>query len=50
MSSYRTIPIPNFLISDLEELYDRCSTYYGFKDTWFVFGDFDPLCETTLRD
>lgn len=50
MSSYRTIPIPNFLISDLEELYDRCSIYYGFKDTWFVFGDFDPLCETTLRD
>ena len=50
MSSYRTIPIPNFLISDLEELYDRCSTYYGFKDTWFVFGDFDPLWETTLRD
>jgi len=50
MSSYRTIPIPNFLINDLEELYDRCSTYYGFKDTWFVFGEFDSLCETTLRD
>ncbi len=50
MSSYRTIPIPNFLLEYLKELYDNCSSYYNFNDSWYVFGNVEPLPETTLRD
>lgn len=49
-SSYRTIPIPLFLINDLERLYDKDSNYYGFKDNWFIFGNIDPIPDSTLRD
>ncbi|HHX71161.1 MAG TPA: site-specific integrase [Gallicola sp.] len=49
-SSYRTIPIPNFLLDDLERLYNENGNYYGFKNNWYVFGNVDPLAETTLRD
>ena len=50
MSSYRTIPIPNFLLEYYKDLYDDCSSYYNFNDSWYVFGNIDPLPETTLRD
>ena len=50
MSSYRTIPIPNFLLEYYKDLYDDCSSYYNFNDNWYVFGNIDPLPETTLRD
>lgn len=50
MSSYRTIPIPNFLLEYYKDLYDNCSSYYNFNDNWYVFGNIDPLPETTLRD
>ena len=50
MSSYRTIPIPNFLLNYLKDLYDDGSRFYNFNDNWYVFGDVDPLLETTLRD
>ncbi len=43
MSSYRTIPIPNFLLDYLKRLYDECNTYYNFNDNWYVFGDVDPM-------
>ena len=49
-SCYRTIPIPNFLLNDLERLYDDSSNFYHFKDNWFVIGDIDPMPKTTLRD
>ena len=49
MSSYRTIPIPNFLLDYLKKLYDECSTFYNFDDSWYVFGDIDPIADTTLR-
>ena len=49
MSSYRTIPIPNFLLEYYKDLYDNCSSYYNFNDNWYVFGNIDPLPETTLR-
>lgn len=49
-SSYRTIPIPNFLLEDLKQLYDDSTRYYKFNDEWYVFGDVDPMPETTLRD
>lgn len=50
MSSYRTIPIANFLLKYYKDLYDECSSYYNFNDNWYVFGNIDPLPETTLRD
>lgn len=50
MSSYRTITIPNFLLEYYKDLYDDCSSYYNFNDNWYVFGNIDPLPETTLRD
>lgn len=48
MSSYRTIPIPNFLLEYYKDLYDNCSSYYNFNNNWYVFGKIDPLPETTL--
>lgn len=50
MSSYRTTPIPNFLLNYLKDLYDDSSRFYNFNDNWYVFRDIDPLPETTLRD
>lgn len=50
MSSYRTIPISNFLLEYYKDLYDDCSSYYNINDNWYVFGNIDPLPETTLRD
>ncbi len=50
MSSYRIIPIPNFLLNDLEQLYNQCSSYYNFNDNWYVIGDVNPLSDYALRD
>ena len=49
-SSYRTIPIPNFLLKDLSDLYNDDANYYGFRGSWYVFGNIDPLAATTLLD
>lgn len=50
-SSYRTIPIPNFLLKDLSDLYnDDDANYYCFRDSWYVFGNIDLLAATTLLD
>lgn len=49
-SSYRTIPIPNFLLKDLSDLYNDDANYYSFKESWYVFGNIDPLSATTLLD
>ncbi len=49
-SSYRTIPIPNFLLKDLSDLYNGDANYYGFRESWYVFGNIDPLSATTLLD
>lgn len=49
-SSYRTIHIPNFLLKDLSDLYNDDANYYGFRDSWYVFGNIDPLAATTLLD
>lgn len=32
-SSYRTIPIPNFLLKDLSDLYNYDANYYGFRES-----------------
>ena len=49
-SSYRTIPISNFLLKDLSDLYNDDANYYDFKDSWYVFSNIDPLAATTLLD
>lgn len=49
-SSYRTIPIPNFLLKDLSDLYNDDANYYGFRDSWYVFGNIGPLAATALLD
>ena len=49
-SSYRTIPIPNFLLKDLSNLYNDGANYYSFRELWYVFGNIDPLTATTLLD
>ena len=49
MSSYRTIPIPNFLLNYLKDLYDDCSSYYNFNDNWYVFGDIKPITQERMR-
>ena len=33
ISSYRTIPIPNFLLKDLSDLYNDDANYYGFRES-----------------
>ena len=48
-SSTRTLPLPNFLISDLELLKKENESYYGFKDNWFVLGTIDPISSDRLR-
>ena len=49
-SSYRTIPTPNFLLKDFSDLYNDDANYYGFRESWYVFGNIDPLSATTLLD
>lgn len=49
-SSYRTIPIPNFLLKDLSDLYNDDVNYYGFRESWYVFGNIVPLSATTILD
>ena len=41
--SNRNIPISNDLKKDLQELYDRFKGYKNFKNTWFVFGNEEPI-------
>ena len=40
----------DFLLNYLKDLYDDSSRFYNFNDNSYVFGDVDPLLETTLRD
>ena len=49
-SSCRTIPIPNFLLKDLSDFYNDDANYCGFRESWYVFGNIDPLSATTLLD
>lgn len=49
-SSYRTLPMPDILVNDLKELRKIQENYYEFNDTWFVFGSFEPLGKSVLRD
>ena len=49
-SSYRTIPMPDILVDDLKKLKEFQNSYYDFNNNWFVFGSFEPLVKSALRD
>lgn len=48
--SIRTIPVAKHLINNLLIYKKDCSSYYGFNNNWFVFGDVDPIASSTIRD
>lgn len=48
-TSTRTLPVPERVMSDLQELYLREKKQYGFNQKWFVFGDKEPLGDGILR-
>ncbi len=48
-SSIRTIPIPNFLVEDLKKLKEDNKECYGFQESWFVLGSFEPIPFNSLR-
>lgn len=50
VNNYKTIPIPNFLLKDLSDLYNDDNNHYGFRESWYVFGNINPLSATTLLD
>ena len=48
-SSIRTIPIGNILLEDLKLLLESDKKKYGFKMTWFVFGNDNPITNSKVR-
>lgn len=48
-TSKRQVPIPDVLLDNLRLLKEKCKTYYGFNDEWFVFGDISPIHPDALR-
>ena len=48
-SSIRTLPIPKTVLKDFQELYEYYSKFIDFSDSWFIFGGFKPLSETTIE-
>ncbi len=49
-SSYRTIPMPDVLVDDLIKLREMQNNYYDFNNKWYVFGSYEPLVKSALRD
>lgn len=49
-SSYRTIPMPDILVDDLSKLRQMQDNYYEFNDEWYVFGSYEPLGKSRLRE
>lgn len=49
-SSYRTIPMPNILVDDLKILKEYAINYHGFNENWFVFGNYEPMSKSIMRD
>ena len=48
-SSIRNIPIPEILLNDLKILLESDNQLYGFNNKWFVFGNTDPITNSTVR-
>ena len=39
-----------FILKNLSKLYNNDANYYGFKESWYVFDNIEPLSATTLLD
>lgn len=50
LSSYRTLPIPKFLLESLDKLYLIDSSFKNFNNEWYVFGNTHPIANSTLMD
>ena len=42
-TSHRTVPIPEDLFEELTEFKRQLKKYKAYRDTWFVFGDKNPI-------
>jgi integrase len=42
-TSHRTVPIPEDLFEELTEFKRQLKKYKSYRDTWFVFGDKNPI-------
>ena len=49
-SSTRTIPMPNSVKNAINEWYNYVSKCVGFKKTWFLLSDDEPLRNTTITN
>ena len=48
-SSIRTLPIPDILLNDLNILFRQQQKEKNFKRNWFIFGNEEPLTNSTMR-
>lgn len=48
--SRRTIPLCNCVCEGLLKYKDYCKKYYHFNNTWYVFGNLDPIATSTVRN
>lgn len=48
-SSIRTLPIPDILLRDLNILFRQQQKEKDFKRNWFIFGNAEPLTNSTMR-
>ena len=48
-SSYRILPITDFLYNDPKNIYNLYNKLPGFNEDWFVFGGIRPTPETTIQ-
>lgn len=48
-SSIRQIPIANVLFNDLVKLKEESKEYYGFEESWYVFGNYNPIHPDIIR-
>lgn len=48
-SSVRTLPLSEILIKDLKLLKEQQKSIYGFKESWFILGSFEPISRDKIR-
>ena len=49
-SSKRKLTMPDILVEDLKKLREMQNNYCEFNNNWFVFGSYEPLGKSRLRD
>ena len=48
--SARTLPMPDVLVNDLKILHGYQENFYGFNEDWYVFGNFEPISKSMMRE